>query len=103
MASQSPAATNHGDPMIHCEIIQVLEDTWSANIFVICMDRPGAEHNIIDHEFGEELARVVFLLWERVRRGEVDLVVLCSGKERSFMAGADVEFELKLRAFGEGR
>lgn len=93
-----------GQPVIQCEIIQALEDTWTANIFVICLDRPQLEHNIINLEFGLQLARVVYTLRERVRRGEVDLVVLCSAKDRSFMAGADIQFQLgMIGTTGESR
>lgn len=82
-------------PVIHCEVIQAIEDTWTANIFVICLDKPGSEHNIIDYELGLQFARVLFAVREKVREGEVDLVVLCSAKHQSFMAGADIQFELR--------
>ena len=63
-------------------------------LFVICMNRPGADHNIIDKSFCLAFARIVLTAREKAVRGEVDAVVVCSAKQGSFMAGADIEHEL---------
>lgn len=92
--TQPPAAFT--PPLIQCEIIQALEDTWTVNVFVICLDRPQSEHNIIDREFGYQFSRAIYVVREKVRAGEVDLLVICSAKDGSFMAGADIETQLKM-------
>ena len=83
-----------GSSPIHCEVIQALEATGTINIFVICLDKPDSEHNIIDRELGLALARAVYLAREKADKGELDVLVLCSAKKRSFLAGADIEHEL---------
>jgi enoyl-CoA hydratase/carnithine racemase len=81
--------------VMHCEVIQVVEEPWTANIFVICLDKPDSELNIIDMEFGIQLGRTLYLAKENADAGEIDLVVVCSAKE-SFVAGADILLQLKL-------
>lgn len=91
-------------PLIHCEILQAVEDAWTINIFVICLDRPDMELNILDLEFGHQLGRALYLARERVAAGEVDMLVVCSAKPNSFMAGADILTQLKLTGIeGEQR
>ncbi len=81
---------------VHCEVIQALEDSGAVvNTFVICLDQPGREHNVIDRALGLQLARAVYLAAEKVEAGEIDLVVVCSGKKGSFVAGADIQSEMK--------
>lgn len=82
--------------VLHCEIIQAVEDTWTANIFVICLDRRDSALNIIDRECGYQLGLALYLARQKVEAGEVDLLVVCSGKDKSFMAGADILTELKM-------
>ena len=82
-------------PGVHCEIIQALQGRGVVNVFVICLDRRGSEHNIIDRQFGLELTQAAYLAGEKAGSGEADVVVVCSAKERSFLAGADIEVELK--------
>lgn len=96
----APPPTFPDLPLIHCEVIQALDNKGSLNLLVLCMDRPGLEHNIIDRRFALELARVVGGAKEKVEAGEVDLVVVCSAKKGSFMAGADIETELKFVGLG---
>ena len=81
--------------VIHCEIIQAVERWGTVNVFVICLDREEGDHNIIDRNFGWQLAKAVLLALEKARKGEVDVVAVCSAKEGSFMAGADILHELK--------
>ena len=82
-------------PSVHCEVIQALEGRGVLNIFVICLDRTNAAHNIIDRTFALELARAVYLAGEKAAKGETDMVVVCSAKQGSFMAGADIKYQLK--------
>ena len=89
-------AQQEGDvQMIHCEIIQVVERWGTVNVFVICLDREEGDHNIIDRKFGLQLAKAGLQALEKARKGEVDVVAVCSAKEDSFMAGADILYELK--------
>lgn len=82
-------------PSVHCEVIQALESAGTVNVFVICLDKPDSVHNIIDKEFGLALARAVYLAWEKATNGELDVLVVCSAKDRSFLAGADIAHEMK--------
>ena len=81
---------------IHCEVIQALEAAGTVNVFVICLDKPVSVHNTIDRELGLGLARAVCLAREKAAQGEIDVVVVCSAKEKSFLAGADILYELKM-------
>lgn len=81
--------------VIHCEIIRAVERWATVNVFVICLDREDGDHNIIDRNFGWQLARAGLQAREMARKGEVDVVAVCSAKEGSFMAGADILYELK--------
>ena len=83
-------------PLIQCEVLQAVEYNWTANIFVICLDRPNSDLNILDMEFGEQLSCAVFTARDKALCKEIDLVVVCSGKENSFMAGADIPTQLKM-------
>ena len=80
---------------IHCEVVQALDNLQPLNVFVICMDRSGLKHNIIDDIFGLDLIRAVHLANKKALGGEIDVVVVCSAKNNSFMAGADILHELK--------
>ncbi len=91
-ADQLPS---YAAPLVHSEVIQALDNRGSLNVLVLCMDRPGAEHNIIDRRFALELANAVYGAREKVEAGEVDVLVVCSAKRGSFMAGADIVTELK--------
>ena len=82
-------------PCVHYEVIQALEGQGTINIFVICMDKPGVEHNVIDRQFATDLAKAVFLAREKAKEGEVDIVVLCSAKIRSFLAGAGIQTQME--------
>ena len=95
MAAKEAVPTEKSLPVVHCEIIQAVEGRGAVNIFVICLDRCGSEHNIIDRQFGLEFTQAVYLAGEKAGSGEADVLVLCSAKERSFLAGADIEEELK--------
>ena len=79
---------------VHYEVVQSFGDAES-NVFVICMDRPDLEHNIIDKQFGVDLVRAVHIAEKRALCGEIDTVIICSAKKGSFMAGADILHELK--------
>ena len=82
--------------VLHCETIQALEETWTANMFVICLDKPESELNTIDLEFGIQFGRALYLAKEKANVGEIDVLVVCSAKEESFVAGADILLQLKL-------
>ncbi len=84
-----------GRSPVHCEVIQALEAAGTVNIFVICLDKADSAHNVIDKEFGLGMGRALFLAREKASKGELDVVVLCSAKKRSFLAGADILHELK--------
>ena len=80
---------------VHCEVIQAVEDAGTINVFVICLDRAEGDHNIIDRELARQLGTAVHYAWKKARKGEIDVVVVCSAKKSSFMAGADILYELK--------
>lgn len=80
---------------VHCEVIQALERGGTINIFVICLDKPNSEVNIIDKEFALSLARALYHAKDKAESGELNLVVVCSAKQGSFLAGADIDHELK--------
>ena len=79
---------------VRYEVVQA-DDAECLNVFVICMDRPDVEHNIIDKQFGLDLVRTVHVAEKRALSGEIDTVIICSAKKESFMAGADILHELK--------
>ena len=80
---------------IRCEVVQSIDSSGTLNIFVICLDRAGSEHNIIDRVFGLALARAVYDAKTKLEYGEIDVVVVCSAKKGSFMAGGDILTEMK--------
>src|SRR5918996_4966005 len=58
------------------------------------IDRKGENMNSLGRRTTEELGEIVKAVEEAAMRGEVKGLVLMSGKERSFIAGADIrEFE----------
>lgn len=79
---------------VHFEVISTPVGAGAVNIFVICLDREGGEHNIIDRPFATGLARAVVQADRLAGRGLVDMVVLCSAKRGSFVAGADIKHQL---------
>ena len=79
---------------VHFEVISTPAGAGAVNIFVICLDREGGEHNIIDRPFATGLARAVVQADRLAGRGLVDMVVLCSAKRGSFVAGADIKHQL---------
>ncbi len=93
-STPGPATASGRSAVLQCEVIQALEDTWSANIFVICLDRPEAEHNVLDWQLVYQLEQAVGIAREKVRAGELDVLVVCSAKDKSFLAGADIQTQL---------
>lgn len=87
---------------VHFEVVSTPVGAGAVNIFVICLDREGGEHNIIDRPFATGLARAVVQADRLASRGLVDMVVLCSAKRGSFVAGADIKHQL-LMIGEEGR
>src|SRR3990170_1612968 len=58
------------------------------------IDRQGESMNSLGRRPTEELGEIVKTVEDAAMRGEVKGLVLMSGKERSFIAGADIrEFE----------
>ena len=82
-------------PAVHCEVIQAVESHGTINVFVICLDRIGREQNIIDLGFGLQLACAINHARRLALDRDIHLVVLCSAKKGSFMAGADILSELR--------
>ena len=82
-------------PAVHCEVVQAIESSGTINVFVICLDRVGHEQNIIDRGFALQLACALKQARQKAVIGEIDLVVVCSAKKGSFLAGADLLTELK--------
>lgn len=81
--------------MAVCELIKLPVSDRQVNVFVICLDTPDSSQNILDRNLGTGLASAIICVKKMVDQGEVDLVVVCSGKEKTFMAGADIKIELK--------
>jgi len=90
------AASDELVPAVYCEVIQAVESYGTVNVFVICLDREGREQNIIDLGFGLQLACAVNHAKRLADDQDIHLVVLCSAKTGSFLAGADINTELKL-------
>lgn len=82
-------------PAVHCEVIQAVESYGTINIFVMCLDRLGQAQNIIDLGFALQLACAVNHAKKQAIDQDIHLVVICSAKAGSFMAGADILTELK--------
>lgn len=53
-------------------------------------DQQGASQNTLGHETGAELRTIFQYAEEAAKRGEIAGLVIISGKEKSFIAGADV-------------
>ena len=81
--------------MALCQLIELPVSDGQVNIFVICLDTPDSSQNILDRDLGTGLASAIICVKKMVDQGEVDLVVVCSGKEKTFMAGADIKIELE--------
>lgn len=81
--------------MAACHVVQLGVSERVVNLFVILLDRKGLEHNIVDMPFALELLQAVHRAHVLAARGDIDLVVVCSGKNKSFLAGADINHELK--------
>ncbi len=82
-------------PAVHCEVIQAVESYGTVNVFVICLDRLGHDQNIIDLGFALQLACAVDHAKKQALDQDIHLVVICSAKSGSFMAGADILTELR--------
>jgi len=66
-------------------------------LMIICMDhQTSLGVNIIEEGMGLSLARTVLMAEWYVQNELINAVVLCSGKQHSFLAGADILYELKL-------
>lgn len=80
---------------VHTELLEVAEA--DSRLMVICMDHVSSSGvNIIDEEMGLSLARAVTEAEWYVENQLINGVVLCSGKHRSFLAGADILFEQRI-------
>ena len=86
---------SRGGRSVHCDLIQALEKNGTTSVFIVCLDRPGSDQNIIGEQFVFELAGAVRLARKLYLSGEADLLVLCSAKRGAFLAGADIQHELK--------
>jgi len=65
-------------------------------LMIICLDHQSSAVNIIEEGMGLSLARAVLTAEWYVQNELINAVVLCSGKQHSFLAGADIHYELKL-------
>ena len=66
-------------------------------LMIICMDHQSSSAvNIIEEGMGLSLAKAVLIAEWYVKNELISAVVLCSGKQHSFLAGADIHYELKL-------
>ena len=87
----------HEDAVLRIFIVPLDEE--GIQLAVINLDRESdtaSSVNIIDEEFALSLARTVFVLAMLAQEGSIDCVVLCSSKENSFIAGADIKYEIKM-------
>ena len=80
---------------VHCEILSLPISKGTVRVFVICLNTPDSSQNVIDHTFALEFGKAVLQLKELTANNEIDMVVICSGKENTFIAGADIKVELK--------
>lgn len=80
---------------VHTELVEVPEA--GSRLMVICMDHlTSLAVNIIDEEMGLALAKAVMEAEWYVKNELINGVVLCSGKYKSFLAGADILFEQRI-------
>ena len=80
---------------LHCEIKRIPVDGGFTRVFVICMSSSSSQYNLIDRSFALELGTAVYTAQGLAAAGDIDLLVLCSAKEKSFIAGADIKLELQ--------
>ena len=83
-------------PGVYYEVVNTAQHPEPRNVFVICFDREGSEHNVIDRPFALGLARALLKADQLAKEGRIDVVVMCSAKSTSFVAGADIKHELQL-------
>jgi len=84
-------------PLAHVVTEVVDLPNVGCRLMVICMDhQTSSAVNIIDEGMGLSLARAVLTAEWYVRNEIINAVVLCSGKQQTFLAGADILYELKL-------
>ena len=80
---------------VRTELVELPEA--DSRLMVICMDHvTSLAVNIIDEEMGLALARALLEAEWYIENKLINGLVLCSGKHRSFLAGADILFELKM-------
>ena len=80
---------------VHCEILSLPISKGTVRVFVICVNTPDSSQNVIDRNFALGFGKAVLQLKELAANNEIDMVVICSGKENTFIAGADIKVELK--------
>ena len=76
------------------DVIQAEIDANTVNIFIITLDKKNSSQNILDSALGLELARAVRCAQLLCESGEIDVLVLCSGKKGAFLAGADIKHQM---------
>lgn len=57
---------------------------------VICIDTPSSSQNLFDRMFSLEIGKAVIHANELANSNDIDLLVVCSGKD-TFIAGADIK------------
>lgn len=80
---------------VHCEILSLPISKGTVRVFVICLNTPDSSQNVINRNFALEFGKAVLQLKKLTANNEIDMVVICSGKENTFIAGADIKVELK--------
>ena len=80
---------------VRTDLVEIPEA--NSKLMVICMDHvTSMVVNIIDEEMGLSLARALLEAEWYIENKLINGLVLCSGKHRNFLAGADILFELKM-------
>ena len=80
---------------LHCEVKRIPVNKGLVRVFVICMNTPDTQYNVINSAFAVELGTAVHTAQGVAAAGDVDLLVLCSAKDKSFVAGADIRQQLQ--------
>ena len=85
------SSTASSSPPVHCETILLPVSGGCVRLMVICLDKPDSAQNIVNHSFALGFGRAVVHANKLANDSAIDLVVICSGKLNSFVAGADIK------------
>ena len=68
----------------------------SPRILALVLNSSKSQHNVFDEEFARQFVSALAEAYTCARNGQCDLVVVCSAKRNSFVAGADIGSQLSI-------